>query len=127
MAIRTELKLKLPNSPGALGRVCRLLGDRKVGILAFSLQESGNLRFVTDNSLVAVGILESEDYAVTKRDVLFVQLPNRPGALHQIGRILMKVGINIDYAYGASLEAQEMASIVVGVEDVHRASTAAGI
>ena len=127
MAIRTELTLRLQNSPGALGRVCQLLGDAKVGIRALSLETGGTVRLVVDNPLNAVGILEGEHYAVQQRDVLFVQLPNGPGALHQITRLLAAPGVNIDYAYGASLEIQEMAAIVVGVDDAQRASTAAGI
>ena len=127
MAIRTELTLRLQNSPGALGRVCQLLGDAKVGIRALSLEAGGTLRLVADNPLSAVGILKEEHYAVLQRDVLFVQLPNGPGALHQIGRMLATAGVNIDYAYGASLEGQDMAAIVVGVADAQRASMAAGI
>jgi hypothetical protein len=127
MAIRTELTLRLQNSPGALGRVCQLLGDAKVGIHALSLETGGTVRLVADNPLSAVGVLEGEHYTVQQRDVLFIQLSNGPGALHQITRMLATAGVNIDYTYGASLESQEMAGIVVGVEDAQRASMAAGI
>ncbi len=34
MAIRTELNLRIPNSPGALASVCRLLSDERVNILS---------------------------------------------------------------------------------------------
>ncbi len=37
MGIRTELTLRLPNSPGALAGVCRLLADERVNIVALSL------------------------------------------------------------------------------------------
>ena len=47
--IRTELSLKLPNNPGALAGVCRLLSDERVNILAMSLESGGQLRLVVDN------------------------------------------------------------------------------
>ena len=49
MAIRTELNLRLPNSPGALAGVCRLLSDERVNILAMTLESTGQLRMVVDN------------------------------------------------------------------------------
>ncbi|MBI4487088.1 MAG: ACT domain-containing protein, partial [Acidobacteria bacterium] len=49
MAIRTELNLRLPNSPGALAGVCRLLSDERVNVLAMALESSGQLRLVVDN------------------------------------------------------------------------------
>ena len=54
MAIRTELSLRLPNSPGALAGVCRLLSDERVDILAMSLDGGGQLRMVVDDAGTAV-------------------------------------------------------------------------
>ena len=49
MAIRTELNLRLPNSPGALAGVCRLLSNERVNVLALSVDAGGQLRMVVDN------------------------------------------------------------------------------
>ena len=127
MAIRNELVLRLPNSPGALGRVCQLLADGKVGIQAMSLEPTGKLRLVVDNPLSAAGILTDMQYAVDQRDVLFIQLPNDAGGLFKATRLLSNVGINVEYAYGSSPDGQAMAAVVVGVDDVQHASMAAGV
>ena len=55
MAIRTEVNLRLPNSPGALAGVCRLLSDERVNILAMALDASGQLRLVLDNHVHGAG------------------------------------------------------------------------
>ena len=47
--IRIELSLRLPNSPGALAGVCRLLSDERVNVQALSLDAGGQLRMVIDN------------------------------------------------------------------------------
>ena len=119
--------LRLPNSPGALGRVCQLLADAKVGIQAMSMEPTGILRLVVDNPLSAAGILTEMKYAVDQRDVLFIQLPNDAGGLYKATRLLSNVGINVEYAYGSSDEGQAMAAVVIGVDDVQRASMAAGV
>ena len=59
--------------------------------------------------------------------MLFVQLPNDPGALERAARMLANADVNVEYAYGSVLEDQVMTAIVVGVEDAQRASMAAGI
>ena len=131
MAIRTELALRLQNSPGALGRVCQLLGDGKVGIQAMSLDVSGTLRLVVDNPLNAAGILQDQHYAVEQRDVLFLSLPNAPGALFTATRMISGTGVNVEYAYGSSLDGQSehesMAAVVIGVDDAQRAAMSAGL
>ena len=51
--LRTELSLRLPNSPGALAGVCRLLSNERVNIVALMLESSGQLRMVVDNTSTA--------------------------------------------------------------------------
>ena len=48
MAIRTELNLRLQNTPGALGRVCQVLADEHVNILALALESTGALRLILE-------------------------------------------------------------------------------
>ena len=126
MAIRTELRLRLKNSPGALGDVCRRLADASVRILALALDSGGTLRLVVDNPLRASGVLTERDYTLDQRDVLFVPLPNGPGGLLATTRRLATAGINIEHAYGSALDDHDTAAVVVGVDDALRAATTAG-
>ncbi len=127
MAIRTELTLRLPNSPGALGGVCRALGGASVNILALSLEAGGLVRLVVDNPLHAAGVLRERNHKVAERDVLFVALPNRPGALAPVLALLADAEINIDYAYGGAGDAGGGPAVVIGVPDAQRAAAAAGV
>ena len=79
--IRTELNLRLPNSPGALGGVCRLLDDERVNILAMALDAGGQLRLVVDNHVHGAAVLREHHHQVTEREVVVCALPNVPGAL----------------------------------------------
>lgn len=127
MAIRTELTLRLDNTPGSLARLCGALRDEKVDVLALGLDASGVLHVVPNNPVHAVGLLRSRDYAVEQREVLYVTVPNRPGALASAAGMLSAAGINIDYAFASALADHDMTAVVVAVDDARRAAAAAGM
>ena len=127
MAIRTELTLRLENSPGALARVSQDLRGEKVSIVALSLEATGKLHLLPDNPVHAAGLLRRRDYEVVERDVLYIPLPNSPGAVGSITHMLSVAGINIHYAYASAVSGHEMGALVVAVDDAQRASTAAGV
>jgi hypothetical protein len=121
------LNLRLPNSPGALARVCRLLSDERVSILALALDGSGGLRLVVDNAVRAAGVLRDQHHQVTERDVVVVPVANGPGGLTPILQMAANAGVNVEYAYASSVEGASGATAVLGVEDALRAAAAAGL
>jgi hypothetical protein len=127
MAIRTELNLRLQNSPGVLARVCRTLADERVNIVALALESTGTLRLVVDNHVHAAGVLRDQHHEVTERDVIYSVIPNDPGAFLQVAQLLADSQVNVDYAYGSGVEGGTMAALVMGVENAQRAAAAAGI
>src|SRR5690349_20425657 len=104
MAIRTELNLRLPNSPGALAGVCRTLSDERVGILAIALDAGGQLRLIVDNHVHAAGILRDLHHQVSEREVLLLSVANTPGGLAPLLALLADAGVNVDYAYGGGAD-----------------------
>jgi hypothetical protein len=127
MAIRTELNVRLPNSPSALGGVCSLLSEERVNILAMALDASGQLRLVVDNHVHGAAVLREHHHHVTERDVILVLVSNQPGALAPALRLIGDAGVNVEYAYGGGPESSATASIVIGVDDAVRAAAAAGV
>jgi hypothetical protein len=127
MAIRTELSLRLPNSPGALAGVCRLLADERVNILALAVEANGQLRMVVDNHVRGVGVLRERHHRVEARDVLVLPVASAPGALVPVLTLVADAGINVEYAYGAAPETSVSAVVVLGVDDPLRAAARAGV
>lgn len=127
MAIRTELNLRLPNSPGALASVCALLSDERVNIIALGLEATGQLRLVVDNHVHGAAILREHHHQVAERDVILLTVANAPGALRSTLRLLQDAGVNIEYAYGSVGEAAPTTSVILGVADAQRAAAAAGV
>ena len=127
MAIRTELNLRLANSPGALAGVCQLLSDERVNIIAMTLESSGQLRLVLDNHVRGAGALRAQQHQVTERDVVVTAIANDPGALAPVLMLAADAGVNVDYAYGSAPEGTKGAAIVLGVEDAQRSAAATGM
>ena len=127
MSIRTELSFRIPNSPGALADVCRLLSNERVNVVAMALEAGGVLRMVVDNHVHGGAVLRDHHHQVSERDVIVTNIPNMPGALAPALRLIADAQINVEYAYGGAGETSGTASIVLGVENAMQASAAAGI
>jgi hypothetical protein len=125
--IRTELALRLPNSPGALARVCDMLAADRININALMLEPTGTMRLMVDNPTLAAGILRERHYEVGEREVLVVQLSNQAGAVGAVARMIATAGYNLDYVYVTVAENQPHATVVIGVPDALRAAAAAGL
>jgi len=127
MAIRTELSLRIPNSPGALAGVLRLLSAERVNVQALALESSGQLRLVVDNHVHGGSVLREHHHQVSERDVVVTLVPNTPGSLAPALKLAADAGVNVEYAYGGAGETGGTASVVLGVENAIKASAAAGI
>jgi hypothetical protein len=125
--IRSELVLRLQNSPGALARVCDLLSTERVNLVALSLETNGTLRLIVDNPVHAKGVLAERHYDVSERNTLVVQVGNDPGAFAAVARMLAASGVNLDYVYATAREGQPTAIVVIGVPDAMRVAAAAGL
>ena len=125
MAIRTELNVRLANTPGALAALCRLLGDERVDIVALMLESGGQLRLVVNNHVRGAAVLREHHHQVAERQVLATDVPNEPGAIAPVLELLAGAGVNVDYAYSGAAGSQ--ATVIVGLPDAMRAAAAAGL
>jgi len=127
MSIRTELTLRLANSPGALAAVCGLLSDERVNIVAMALDGGGQLRLVVDNHVHGAAVLREHHHQVSERDVIVTPVSNAPGSLATPLALVSDAGVNINYAYGSVADGALSALVVLGVDDAQRAAAAAGL
>ena len=125
--IRTELSIRLANSPGALAGLARLLSNERVNILAMSLESGGQLRVVVDNHVHAAAVLREHHHQVTEHDVIVTSVPNAPGTLAPMLKLVADANVNVEYAYGGGVDAGPTAMIVIGVDNAMRAAAAAGV
>jgi len=97
-----QISLSLENVPGKLSEVSEYLGGNGVNIIALSVAESTEIsavRFVTNDPVKAVNVLESQGVRVKVKEVLAVEAPNHPGGLSALLKPLKEADININYLY----------------------------
>lgn len=127
MPIATQLNLPLDNEIGTLAQLCRALAQHGVNLLALAApetgREGGGVRLLVMNRDLAVRALSKTGYVFSEEQVLFVEVPNRPGALAKAVEKLAKARMNIRYAYAtASPRAKKTAAVIaVGEGDLPRA------
>ena len=127
MAIRKELNLRLPNSPGAFAETAKLLATERVNILAAALEANGQLRLVVDNHVRAGSVLRARHHKVAERDVIVASLPNTCGAFASVLGLVSDAGLNIEYAYAGAGEGAGPAVVVLGIEEGARAAAITGL
>jgi hypothetical protein len=125
MAVRPELLLRLPNSPGALASVLSALDTERIRVDAMSLERGGSARLIVDNPDLARSILTKRHLQVEIREAIVVMVSSR-----SVGTLLSSVaanGINVEYAYVSSPAPDGLVALVLGVDDAMRAAAKTGL
>ena len=116
----TEIFVVLENRPSTLGELCSHLAEHKINIEAIGVfQDTAKLYVKNINK--AMKLLDKLEYTTEMRDVLKVNLENRPGALAEIAAKLGNKGVNIEYCYGALSKKGDVTSVIIDVSDVDKA------
>jgi len=116
----SEIFVVLENRPSTLGELCSHLSENGVNIEAIGLFQDSAKLFVKNVSK-AMKLLKKLDYVADIRDVLKVDLENRPGALAEIATKLGDKGINIEYCYGTLSSKGKNAAVILDVKDTSKA------
>jgi hypothetical protein len=124
-AIAKEFNIRLADRPGTLGKLCRVLADRNVNILAFQsvpLQGESLVRLVVNDPAAAKKVLDSERLNHTETEIVQVKLRNQPGTLASAAAKLGEANININYAYCGVDPDANVPLLVFGVDAVAQAA-----
>lgn len=114
-----QLSVFIENKSGRVSEVTGILGDAGINIRGFSVSDTaeyGILRLIVDRPDDAIGALRAAGFTVREDDVICIDLPDVPGGLAGVLRLVSSAGVNIEYVY--SLIATY---VVVNVADVERA------
>ena len=101
----TDLTVVLQDRPGELARLGQATGEAGVniqGMCAFTGEGRGIIHLLVDDAQAAVArqALEEAGMGVAdEREVLVVDVEDRPGTLGELARSLGEAGVNIELAY----------------------------
>ena len=110
-----QISIFLENKPGALEEVTRILKETGINIRTLSLADTsdfGILRLIVNDVDRASQVLKDQGLRINRTIVVAVEVPDRPGGLHNILEVLSKNGINVEYLYAFVERSGEHAVII---------------
>ena len=113
----TEIYIILENKPSMLGELCSQLAENGINIESIGVFHD-TAKLIVSNLNKALKILSRLNYITEQRDVLKIDLENKPGALAELTSKLGDEGINIEYCYGTLSRKGTEISVVMDVSNI---------
>ncbi len=122
----TDLVIDIENAPGALAEVAAAISDAGVNIAAatcIGFGERAELHILVPHAEAARHSLAISHVAVTReREVVVVDVEDRPGVLADLTRKIAKAGVDLDLVYVATRN-----RVVFGAPDLDGLKAAVGV
>ena len=100
-----QISITVNNEIGALDRLAGYLADRGINIEAIAgyetegLNEAKIMLVVDDTVRAADALREKGSGSIEEKEVIMVELDNKPGALKTVTNLLVHTEVNIRYIY----------------------------
>ncbi len=121
-----DLVIDIENSPGALAEVAAAISDAGVNIAAATCVGAGDraeLHILVKHAEAARHSLATSHIGVSReREVVVVEVQDRPGVLADMTRKIARAGVNIDLVYVATRN-----RVVFGAQDLEALRAALGV
>ena len=114
-----QLTVFIENRTGTLSEVLSVLKEGGVNILSMSLADTtefGLLRLIVNDAAKGKERLVEKGFSSLLSDVSIITIPHRVGALQELLSVIDAKGVNIEYLYGLSMEADK-AYVVLKASD----------
>ena len=123
--LAVDLVIDIENTPGALAEVAAAISDAGVNIAAATCigpGERAELHILVPHAEAARHLLAISHVAVTReREVVVVEVDDRPGVLADLSRRIARAGVNLDLVYVATRN-----RVVFGATDLDALRAALG-
>ena len=116
-----QLTVFIENRTGRLCEVLNVLKNNNVNIISLSLADTteyGLLRLIVDNPALGKDKLTENGFSSLLSDISIIKIPHKAGSLQELLKAIDENGVNIEYMYGLSVEADE-AYVVLKASDVN--------
>ena len=121
-----QISVFVENKPGALSAMTQVLAEQGVDMRALSLAETkdfGIVRIIVDKVYEATTALKDAGYVHSVTPVVGAAIPDAPGGLDQVLRVLSGAGVNVEYMYAfVNPVKQSSACVVLRATDNEKAA-----
>ena len=114
-----EISFTMPNKVGLLSEVTTAVAGAKVNITAicaYAMENSAYFMLTVDSNARAKKALALLGVGIEERDVVEVEMANKPGELQKVAGKIADADIDIEYMYGTA-KAGKMALCVLKTSD----------
>lgn len=119
-----QLSIFLENRSGRLAEITGVLARAGINIRALSLADTadfGILRLIVNETPRAVEVLRDSGFTVATSEMVALEVPDRPGGLWEILKVLGAAGVNVEYMYAFVQKAKENAVVIFRFDEPDRA------
>jgi hypothetical protein len=125
MKIR-QISVFIENKVGRIMEITEVLGQDGINIRALSLADTsdfGILRMIVNDIDRAMAVLKERGFIVKESAVIAVEVPDKPGGLAAVLKMLGDKGINVEYMYAFFEQPQNKALLIFRFENPDEAVT----
>lgn len=118
-----QLSVFIENKQGRLEDVTQVLKEHNINIASFSLADTsayGLLRMIVSDPEEGKRVLKEEGFSAKLTDVIAVKIPQMPGTLHEVLKVLFEGKISIEYMYTLATAGRDT-SIIMKASDLNYA------
>ena len=115
-----QISVFLENRAGQLAEITAILSEHQINMRALHIAETsdyGVLRMIVDQPQQAASLLLEHGFIVSMTPVVAVSVPDRPGGLAQVLRLLPGEGIDVEYMYSVFGQVDGLAHMIFRVAD----------
>jgi len=119
-----EIELALPNRPGALAGVARILAEQRINLAALSVNSEGDtglVRIIANDPKRALRVLKAAKYEAAVRELLVVHLEDRAGSFLRILELLAEAKVNVQSVAILVIREGAQSLVAVSASDLKRA------
>jgi hypothetical protein len=113
-----QLSVFIENKAGRVSEITDVLGKHDINIRGFSISDTadyGIVRLIVDAPDAGRAALEEAGFTVKESDVICLNLPDHPGGLAGVLKVVSDAGVNIEYVYSLI-----GTYVVINVADIDR-------
>lgn len=120
-----QISVFVENKAGKLAELTEYLNQHEIDMRALSIAETqdfGIVRMIVDDAYKTSCILKEAGYVASITPVLAIEMPDEPGSLFKILKLLGDGGVNLEYMYAFLTRKESTAYMVLRVADNARAA-----
>ena len=117
-----QVSIFLENKLGHLERVTAVLTAAQINIRSIHLNHTANgwgiLNLVVSDPGRAQRLLDEAGMTAALREIVVVQMVDKPGGLDELLKDIVKAGVNFANAYGRTVSDGDRAFFVIDIQDI---------